>query len=310
MQKVHWLDLFPEEFETAFARCPVVYMGYGSAEPHGAANALGTDFYRAQGVLARTAREVGGIVAPPIAWHVLEAPENDWEGQINSMGMPLSTSISPRLFLKNFLYALRAFDARGFHVAVMMSAHSVYGLSGDMRLLAEGYRSITGSPMRTLIGYSRELCSSPALAMPHLRRDHGGEDETAELMYLRPGSADPGRAAMPIAIDAQAAGGNDRRGPYCAPKDFMQRGENPTYALGREIILSQVQKLGEKIRRELEAYVPVPGYRAPTLAQTEGLWARFETLTRGGWQGNPNRYEREHGNQALPVEAWDEGDMP
>ena len=68
--KVNWEEMFPDEMLGAIDLCPVCYLAYGLAEPHGAYNALGLDWLKARALVERAAREHGGLVAPPAAWHI------------------------------------------------------------------------------------------------------------------------------------------------------------------------------------------------------------------------------------------------
>ena len=64
MREVRWERMFPDELETAFAQCPVVYFAYGLCEPHGPQSALGLDALKAHAIAFEAARSHGGIVAP------------------------------------------------------------------------------------------------------------------------------------------------------------------------------------------------------------------------------------------------------
>lgn len=68
--KVRWEEMLPHEFIAARDRRPVCYLAYGLAEPHGAYNALGLDWLKAQALVEQAANRHGGIVAPPLAWHI------------------------------------------------------------------------------------------------------------------------------------------------------------------------------------------------------------------------------------------------
>jgi len=43
MQKVKWEEMFPDELLEAIDACPVCFMAYGLAKPHGTYNAIGLD---------------------------------------------------------------------------------------------------------------------------------------------------------------------------------------------------------------------------------------------------------------------------
>lgn len=49
-KNVKWEEMFPDELLNAIESCPVCYMAYGLAEPHGTYNALGLDWLKAYGL--------------------------------------------------------------------------------------------------------------------------------------------------------------------------------------------------------------------------------------------------------------------
>jgi creatinine amidohydrolase/Fe(II)-dependent formamide hydrolase-like protein len=117
-RKVRWEEMLPDELLEAIGACPVCYVAYGLAEPHGAYNALGLDWLKAYALCERAAEAHGGVVAPPLCWHVQEMPHFDWFGA-NGVHHPLASSIPADLFLQLVMHQLRVFDARGFHVAIL-----------------------------------------------------------------------------------------------------------------------------------------------------------------------------------------------
>ena len=72
MKEVRWERMFPDQLESAFAQCPLVYFTYGLCEPHGPHNAVGLDELKAHAIAVAAAREHGGIVAPADYWHIHE----------------------------------------------------------------------------------------------------------------------------------------------------------------------------------------------------------------------------------------------
>ena len=60
MREVRWERMFPDELETAFEKCPVVYLSYGLCEPHGPHNAVGLDALKLTLFAALLPRPTGG----------------------------------------------------------------------------------------------------------------------------------------------------------------------------------------------------------------------------------------------------------
>ena len=153
--KVRWEEMLPDELLAAIRERRVCYMAYGLSEPHGAYNALGLDWLKSQAIVERAAARHGGVVAPPCVWHVQERPKFDWFGA-KGVRQNLCSSIPEDLFLQLVLFQIRAFDARGFHAAILVTGH-YGGLENDMRLLCEYYQRRTGSPMRIWASSDGEL---------------------------------------------------------------------------------------------------------------------------------------------------------
>ena len=305
--KVNWMEMFPDEFFSARDRRPVCYMAYGLAEPHGTYTALGQDWYRTQLTLERAAREYGGIVAPPFAWHINEQQYYEWELDCCGMGMSMSSSIPEDLFLHNVLHRIRNMDGKGFRAGVLLSGHCVAGLGADMRLLCEFYKIRTGSPMQFWAGQPWEMF--PEGEAQSFGRDaddghHAGVAETAELMGLMPDAVDLSRVGK-LNVPERIAGGNDTYGPYCSPRGFGE-GKLPTDEMGARINAVRVKRLIEIADGLLAAYEPVEGYKIPTVLDAEAIWARFTALTRRYWGSTLTRREAEEGVKPPPFPGWEE----
>ncbi len=264
MPKIRWEEMFPDELLEAIARHPVCYLAYGLAEPHGAYNALGLDWLKAQALVERAAREHGGVVAPPFAWHIADRPECDWLGEHMGVSQPLTSAIPADLFLQMVLYQVRAIDARGFHVGILVTGH-YGGLENDMRLLCEFYTRKTGSPIKLAA-----IADWEAIQYEDFAGDHGGLCETSQLMALRPELVDLSRKE------------SDAR-PW-AGMAFPTAGDKmPSAELGEAIIASQVRRLGEMQRELLSSYEQRPRWQAPSLTEVAALWNSFEKMTRKYW---------------------------
>ncbi len=278
--KVRWEDMLPHEFVAARDRCPVVYLAFGLAEPHGPYNALGLDYLKAQALVERAAATHGGIVAPPCAWHVQDVPEFHDDGRghgwLCDVGVrqSLASAIPADLFYRLVCHQVRACDARGFHAAVLVTGH-YGGIERVLRWLCEYYTRRTGSPLRLAA-----LSDAEAIArdLPY-RGDHAGICETSQLMALRPGFTDLARRTVPEELGTRfAAGVNFEKPPL------------PSVELGEQIVASQVRELGRIGAELLAGYQPRPGWRAPNQHEVDELWQRFERLTRRYWTGTYDEY--------------------
>ncbi|MGC1239932.1 MAG: creatininase family protein, partial [Chryseosolibacter sp.] len=70
--KTLWAELLPYEFKKRLAECPIVYLPLGLCEPHGQVSAFGLDTIKAEWLCQEAARQVGGIVAPSMGYHIHE----------------------------------------------------------------------------------------------------------------------------------------------------------------------------------------------------------------------------------------------
>lgn len=265
--KVRWEEMYPDELMDAIRRFPVCYLAYGLAEPHGAYNAVGLDWLKAQALAERTASEIGGIVAPPFAWHVHERPSFPW---LEEQGVPLErclcSSIPAELFLQTVLYQIRAVDARGFRVAILITGH-YGGLEQDLRLLCEYYTKRTGSPLRL-----RAFADGELIRFEDYHGDHAGICETSQLMALRPEFVDLSRRES-----------ESPNGPWIGMDFPLPDGRTPSRELGEKIVGSQIAALAEAVEEGMKAYEPVEGWKPPDLDETAEIWRAFEQATRKDW---------------------------
>lgn len=285
MRKVRWEEMFPDEFLETLAQYPVCYMAYGLAEPHGAYNALGLDWLKAYALCERAAMVHGGILAPPMCWHVSERPAFDWPRQMG-VKQSLCSSIPGDLFLRLVFHHLRVFDARGFHAAVLVTGH-YGGLERDMRLACEYYRMRSGSPLQIHC-----IADNESIRYKEYRGDHAGMCETQQLMALRP-----------ELVDLKRQEPSPRSGPWCGT-DFKQHGLKPDAATGEAIVASQVAELGRIHRSLLDAYKPVADWTPPDQEQLEDIWDSFDRLTRRYWVLSMT-WDEYTKKTSLPFPGWE-----
>jgi creatinine amidohydrolase/Fe(II)-dependent formamide hydrolase-like protein len=257
-------------------------MAYGLTEPHGGFNALGLDWLKACALVERVAQQRGGIVAPPVAWHVQDIPEfhDDGKGHgcscESGIKQSLCSSIPVDLFLRMLLFQIRAFDARGFKVGIFVTGHGG-GIEVAMRKVGEYYLHRTGSPIRLHVIADAECIDRD---LPY-RGDHAGMCETSQMMALYPALVDLTRPTTGIAeLGERFAGGiNFAKGPL------------PTAEIGRKIVESQIRNLGSTATRLLAEHRPRTGWTAPDLNETETIWADFDRMTRKYWTVTYEEYK-------------------
>lgn len=185
MKKVLWQEMFKDEFEAAIAARPVCYLSYGLIEPHGIQNAMGLDGLKAYELVQLVAKQHGGVVAPPVWWHVHETPRGlEWLAKQNAP-KPYLTCVPPEVFLHQLIYQLRAVEAAGFRAAICVTGH-YGGIEIDMKQACHVYSS--HRPLRTVA-----LADWEAIRYKDYKGDHAGRCETSQLWALRPELVDISR---------------------------------------------------------------------------------------------------------------------
>jgi len=284
--KVKWEEMFPDELLEAIERCPVCYLPYGLAEPHGAYNALGLDWLKAQALVEKAAAEHGGVVSPPFVWHIQERPFFDWFGS-HGVKQSLSSSLPEDVFLQMVLYQIRAIDARNFKVGILVTGH-YGGLENDMRLLCEYYTRRTGSPLRLCAVADWEL-----IRFEDYMGDHAGVCETSQLMALRP-----------ELVDLERKESESPSGPWAGADFPRPNGRSPSREIGENIVRSQIERLGEIAKELLDGYEPRPNWTAPSQYEIADIWGRFERLTRKYWWCSVT-LDHYHGKEFIPFPGWE-----
>lgn len=248
--KVIWQEMFKDEFETAVAARPVCYLSYGLSEPHGLQNAMGLDGLKAYALVQCAAAAHGGVVAPPVWWHVHETPLGlDWLSRQNAPH-PYLTCIPPEIFLHQLVYQLRAAEAAGFRCAICVTGH-YGGIEVDMKQVCHIYSS--HRPLRAVA-----LADWEAIRYKDYRGDHAGRCETSQLWALRPELVDITR------IPAEPFEGVVFASPHAARNSSRREGE--------AIVASQVaffERLSDELLRQAEDQPP--GERIPG-EQAEEIW--------------------------------------
>jgi len=273
--KVRWEEMFLDEIQNALDKCPVCLLAYGLAEPHGPYNAIGLDFIKANSLLEKSAEINGGVVAPPFAWHIQERPEFDWLGA-HGVKQSFCSSIPADLFLKVVLYQIRAIDARGFHVGILVTGH-YGGPEKDIRLLCDFYTRKTNSPLRL-----RAFADWELISFDNYGGDHAGIVETSQLMFLRPDLVDLQRSVQK-ATDAFGLREKSQFGRFCGTSFPTVENKMPGKELGEKIVNSQIKRLGKIQKQLLLQYKAPKDWQAPSLNDVEDIWIRFERLTRKYW---------------------------
>lgn len=181
-RKTLWAELLPYEFKQRMSECPAVFLPLGLCEPHGQISAFGLDTIKAEWLCREAARQVGGIVAPSMGYHIHETGYHArWLEEMIGEENPHMTSVPPAVYLELFLYQLRTFVNAGFTIIVVLSGHSG-GNQQDLRCAAAVFMKYV--PVQVWVR------SDPELVEGLYEGDHAGKYEISQLMYVRPDLVD------------------------------------------------------------------------------------------------------------------------
>lgn len=289
-RKVIWQEMFKDEFETAVAEMPVCYFSFGLSEPHGLQNAMGLDGLKAYALVQRAAAEHGGVVAPPVWWHVHETPLGlDWLSHQNAP-RPYLTSVPAEVFLHQLVYQLRAAEAAGFRCAICVTGH-YGGIEVDMKQVCSVYSK--HRPLRAVA-----LADWEAIRYKDYHGDHAGRCETSQLWALRPELVDISR------IPEKEFEGVLFASPHVAKTSSRQEGEG--------IVASQVayfKELSDALLREAEDQ---PSSERILMSEAEDIWQEL-LADSANWISNQSadgfwEYVQERGKLfALPTATPERG---
>ena len=242
-REVRWERMFPHELEAAFEECPIVYFCYGLCEPHGPQNAVGLDALKAHAIACRTAREHGGIVAPPDYWHIHEHGGYAlWANRTVGEIRPWLTAMPAWMHFKNICYHVRAADAMGFHAAILLTGH--YGPNWkDLKTLLEILQPHFDMQLYGLPDFE---ANQPGFDSDgNSGGDHAGKVETSLLWALEPGLR---RCLAPTSVG--------RTGTPTLLWD--QPHMNP---IAKSVNEWSPMKSGGSVRKQRNCSIPIPNHR-------------------------------------------------
>lgn len=164
----------------------VVVFGIGSTEPHGPHLPYGTDYFQCDGLCRRAvirANEKGG--------KVLMYPTLPIGNNVNMKAFPFACRVRVRTLMNIILDVIEAVEEDGVRKMVLVSGHG--GNTDTMRAaMREHMERHPPGPNRTgafvCLASGHSFVSDEArkaIVPPHPAGDHGGQNETSRIMYLR-----------------------------------------------------------------------------------------------------------------------------
>jgi creatinine amidohydrolase len=169
----HWSDLSHENFQSASSKTEVAVMVTGALEAHGMHLPLSTDSILPTYLAEKVATKTRALVLPTIpfgdSWSF-----NNFEGTI---------SIAPDALTNFYISVMKGVFKQGFRYLVVLNGHG-----GNIPELTLAAKSATDMGQRAVIivNWWKDLAESARKLVEETPMGHAAEDETSEVMHVRP----------------------------------------------------------------------------------------------------------------------------
>ncbi|MBN1507649.1 MAG: creatininase family protein [Sedimentisphaerales bacterium] len=222
--KVRCDELLPHEFRKRLAQRPIAYLPLGTLEWHGEHLPLGSDAMQSEGLMVECARQLGGIVMPPIHLGPDRARPSD-DGKM-LVGMDYAESTTPPRQLDGSCYWVPA----GFHLLMVDAILAQLKRAGFLAVFADGHGPSRWSWVENLaerqvrfdlklFGVTKDISNQWKSQV-----DHAARNETSLMMHLRPNLVDLSRLPPSRSTWPQGVAGQDPRDATAAHgKECLQK---------------------------------------------------------------------------------------
>lgn len=172
-----WSELTHEGFKNAARATEVVVMVTGSLEAHGNHLPLGTDSILSTHLAKKIAEKTKALVLPTIpigeSWNF-----NHIEGTI---------SIHPGALVEYYVSILKGIFKHGFRYIVTLNGHG-----GNAPIIRQAAKTATkkGQRVVVIVNLRRDLAKNARKSVEETPSGHAAEDETSEVMFVRPDLVD------------------------------------------------------------------------------------------------------------------------
>jgi creatinine amidohydrolase len=211
MEKVHYSELLPHEFRARLAAKPIAYLPLGTLEWHGEHLPYGSDAIQSEGLMVACARELGGIVLPPI--HLGPDRALLVEGQGTLYGMDYADTTTPNRPLDGSCYWVPP----GLFQQIVDALLLQLKRAGFRAVFADGHGPSRWSWVANmaerearfglrLFGVSKDIADAWTSMI-----DHAARNETSIMLALRPDLVALDRLGDDPAVWPQGVGGDDPR---------------------------------------------------------------------------------------------------
>ena len=232
MDKVHYSELLPHEFRARLAAKPVVYLPLGTLEWHGEHLPYGADAIQSEGLMVACARELGGIVLPPI--HLGPDRARHTENGPTLYGMDYADTTTPNRPLDGSCYWVPP----GLFALLIDAILEQLKRAGFRAVFADGHGPsrwawVSGLAEREarfgvkLFGVTADIQDAWTSMI-----DHAARNETSLMLALRPDLVALDRLDPDPDVWPQGVGGDDPR--------------TATAEYGRECLAAAVALVGKQ----------------------------------------------------------------
>jgi creatinine amidohydrolase len=209
--RVRFAELLPHEFRRRLKERPIAYLPLGTVEWHGEHLPLGSDAIQSEGLMMECARQLGGIVMPPLFLGPDRAKTADQDGML--VGMDYADSTIPPRQLDGSCYWV----SRGFHLLMIDAILTQIKRAGFQAVFADGHGPsrwswVDNLPEReALFGLKLFGVTKGIDQAWRSQVDHAARNETSLMMHLRPDLVDLSQLPPSRSIWPQGVAGEDPR---------------------------------------------------------------------------------------------------
>jgi creatinine amidohydrolase len=176
-----WSEFSHTNFQKAAGNTGVVVMVTGALEAHGTHLPLATDSYLPTYLAEKVAKKTNALVLPSIpfgdSWDF-----NNFAGTI---------SVDPKILMEFYVSIMKGVFKHRFRYLVVLNGHG-----GNVPALKMAAKSATekGEWVVIIVNWWRDLAESTRKIVEETPGGHAAEDETSEVMHVRPDLVDMAKA--------------------------------------------------------------------------------------------------------------------
>jgi creatinine amidohydrolase len=172
-----WYELTHEGFKKAARATEVVVMVIGALEAHGKHLPLGTDNILPNFLAEKIATKTKALVLPTIPFG------ESWDFNHNEG----TISIHPTALTDYYVSVLKGIYKHGFRFVLVLNGHG-----GNSAIIKQAAKTATkkGERVAIIVDWWRDLAKTARKLVEETPGGHAAEDETSEVMHVRPDLVD------------------------------------------------------------------------------------------------------------------------